>query len=519
MKRKISLSLSLKILLWILPPMIIATTVSVVLSNRFLEQELVTQAENSARTYSDIIKESMVSMMSTNYKVDERFLQNLHRVEGIDSLRIVLGDLRLREEFLTEEREIRLEIRRNINGRPDSIDELVMKSGKASLVKDGDRVRVTVPFKADATCQKCHTVPEGFPLGAADIHMTLARLSESLEGSWKRSATLFILFFAASLAVGVLAFRRVVTEPVEALVFAARRIGQGKFDRAVRMPETRDELWVLAGAFEEMRTSLKETVDELARLNRELAQKNRSLFESFQALQKAQDELIQSERLSAVGKMASSIIHDFKNPMTVILSFAERLKLSTGMSDEMRNKAFTMIDRSIRQMEQMTRDLLDFSRGHVRLNVENVPASAIINDVKENVQESLQQENVALNIDQQYHGNIPVDVNHFRRAMINIITNAQEAMPQGGTLTIGVHRQNGYAEIDITDTGVGIPDRLKDSVFEAFVSHGKPGGTGLGLAITKLVVNQHGGRIGVQSKIGEGTTFSILLPLTLAQRQ
>lgn len=512
-KRRPSLSLSIKILLWILPPMIIATVVSVVVNNHFLQQELVAQAEASAHTYSDILKEAMVSMMVTNYKVDEAFLENLHAIKGIDSLRIILGDLRLRPEFMTEERDMRLEIRRNIHGRPDSIDEAVMKSGQASFVKSGDFFRATVPFKANGVCQKCHQVPIGYTLGAAEIHLTLNRLSESIQSSWGRSVTIFVLFFFASLAVGVIAFRRVVSDPVDGLIFAARRIGQGKFDRAVKLPESRDELWILATAFEDMRISLKETVEELARLNKELVKKNKSLLESFQALQKAQDELIHAERLSAVGKMASSIIHDFKNPMTIILAYAEHLKNDPEMKQEERAKAFDAIVKSIERMQDMTRDILDFSRGHIRLNVESIPASTILDDVRESVQPALEKGNVLLDVQQQYQGNVPVDVNHFRRAVINIINNAQEAMPDGGRLTFQVQRQSGYAEFALSDTGVGIPDEIRDTIFDAFVSHGKPQGTGLGLAITKLVVMEHGGKIQVQSRVGSGTKFSIFIPL------
>lgn len=124
MKRRAALSISSKILLWILPPVIIAMTVSVLLHNHFLEQELVAQAQASAQTYSDIIREAMVTMMVTNYRVDESFLRRLHAIEGLDSLKIILNDLHLREDLLNPRRLERLQARKEAYGSPDSAGNL-----------------------------------------------------------------------------------------------------------------------------------------------------------------------------------------------------------------------------------------------------------------------------------------------------------------------------------------------------------------------------------------------------------
>ncbi len=513
MKRRAALSISSKILLWILPPVIIAMTVSVLLHNHFLEQELVAQAQASAQTYSDIIREAMVTMMVTNYRVDESFLRRLHAIEGLDSLKIILNDLHLREDLLNPRRLERLQARKEAYGIPDSAGIRVVRDGEAAFTRNGDHFRATVPFKATTVCQECHSVDVGYTLGAADIHLTLNQVSASVESSWSRSILIFVLFLAASLAVGVIAFRRVVTEPVEDLVHAARELERGNLDHTIAPPESRDEMHILAVAFEDMRRSLKDNLHELARVNDELARKNASLQKSFEALHKAQNELVRSERLSAVGKMASSIIHDFKNPMTVIFSYAERLKNHPEMAIEMRTRAFDAIARAMTHMTEMTHDLLDFSRGQLKLNLQNVSTEELVQDVRESVDSALQKGNVTFAVERRYQGDVRVDVSHFRRALINLIINAQEAMPSGGRVGFCVQRSNGYAEFSISDSGVGIPEEIKDHIFDAFVTHGKTRGTGLGLAITKLVVQEHGGKIEVQSTVGRGTTFSVFIPL------
>jgi two-component system NtrC family sensor kinase len=513
MNRPAFLSLSVKVLVWILPPVLIAMVTGVVVHNRYLERDMLGRAEASAETYAEIIRQAMVSMMRTSERVDEQFLGRLHAVDGIDSLRLSLNDLRLRPHLLTEEQELRLVARRALYGMPDSVSAEVLRTGERRATRAGDHFRVTIPFRAVRECRTCHDVADGAVLAAADIHLNLRPLSAAVAENWRRSGIIFALFLAASLTVGALAFRRVVADPLEGLVQAARNIERGRLHIPVPQPPSQDELRLLAIAVEEMRRSLLDTMMELERLNRELASKNLGLEHSLAALRQAQEELLRAERLSAVGKMAGSIIHDFKNPMTVVLAYAEMLRDPAGLTAADRTRAHAAIVRAVSQMSDMTRDLLDFSRGRVRLQRTRVAVPTLLEELRDSLAPVFERSGVQLALEPMYAGTINVDEGHFRRALLNIITNAQEAMPDGGTVSVVVERLDGFAEFRISDTGTGIPDEVRSHMFEPFITYGKPRGTGLGLAITRLVVLEHGGRIDVTSAFGSGTTFSLAVPV------
>lgn len=498
-------SISYKLLLGVGPAALVLIGVSVLLHNHFQEEEMLAQAQTSVETYATLIRESLVSMMVKNYEVDESFISRVYSIKEIDSLRIVLNDLHLRPELLDAAREKRLEAKRKAYGPPDSVDLTVLQTGEAAYLRSGDAYRATVPFKATTVCQECHRVPLNYAIGAVDIHVSLQRISEAQEANWKRSAMIFVLFLITTIGIGTLVFRRVVGMPVEDLLEATRRMRKGDLKTRGPLPRSQDELGTLTLAFEEMRRSLADTLNELAL-------KNRSLQDSLHALRNAQDELIKSERLSTIGQMASTIIHDFKNPMTLVLAYAEVLRKKTDLSSEARTQYFDGIVRAVRRMSDMTRDLLDFSRGQIVLDKKSVSVRDLIQDVSETVELNLRAHHVELQIRQEYDDAVNVDLEHLRRALINVINNAQEAMPSGGKLIVGVRQRNGFIEFRLSDTGVGIPGEIRDRIFEPFLTYGKSDGTGLGLAITKRVVEAHGGTISFESAVGIGTTFVLAIP-------
>jgi signal transduction histidine kinase len=509
---KFPLSISSKILLAVVPGVLVCVVASVWLNNVFQEREMLGQAEASAGTYAEIMREALVSMMVTNYRVDESFLARMDSITEIDSLRLALNDLHLRDDLLTAERIERLNAKRLLSRHQDSIDHRVLASGNAEFHKEGDHFRAVVPFKATTACQECHRVPINYTLAAADIHISLGAISNAVEENWKRSFFILIVFLVLALGIGTFAFRRVVADPIDTLMSAIHQITRGRLDRAIAPPRSRDELGALSVAFEEMRRSLLETLRELASVNKELAGKNASLQESIKALGKAQDELLSAERLSAIGQMASSIIHDFKNPMSVVISYADMLKKNPALTDDQRTRAYDAILRSISQMSSMTHDLLYFSRGKVRLNPQPIPVDHFVRDIEESVAVNLEKAGVGFDVHRLYHGVASLDAGHFRRALINVITNAQEAMTNGGRVVLAVEQVNERIEFRVSDTGTGIPPELIHKMFDPFITQGKAHGTGLGLAITKLVVEQHGGTIHVTSQVGIGTTVALAVP-------
>jgi signal transduction histidine kinase len=220
-------------------------------------------------------------------------------------------------------------------------------------------------------------------------------------------------------------------------------------------------------------------------------------------------ELMRTERLSTIGTMANSIIHDLKNPIQALQSCAD---LITERCTDPSVKSFTKIMRkSVDNMTDMVQELLDFARGQSSLMIERQSPSAVMEELDMQLVRLIP-EKVHLVRDVQCADDIRVDVGRFVRVLLNLIKNSVEAMPKGGVLRLEVFQLDNTVTFRVADTGSGIPAELLPRIFEPFVTYGKSKGTGLGMAIVKSVVEAHGGEIEVRSKVGVGTTTEIVLP-------
>ncbi|MFN2166476.1 MAG: two-component system sensor histidine kinase NtrB, partial [Anaerolineae bacterium] len=254
---------------------------------------------------------------------------------------------------------------------------------------------------------------------------------------------------------------------------------------------------------------------QLARLYENLQARNHELREALRELQETQDELIRAERLSLVGRMAASIIHDLKNPMTTIKGYAAMLGRQ-DLDPEIRQRFSEIITRSVDNFVEMTQEILDYSRGGGPLQPTDVEVGGFVHDLCIFIERDFENKGLALCQELEYTGVLAMDEAKMRRALYNIASNARDAMDAGGTLTIITRRVddawNQVVEFCLIDTGPGIPDEIRDTMFEPFVTYGKPTGTGLGLAIAKKAVEDHGGTIAVESSSGRGATFTIRVP-------
>ena len=220
-------------------------------------------------------------------------------------------------------------------------------------------------------------------------------------------------------------------------------------------------------------------------------------------------ELTRSERLSTVGSMSNSIVHDLKTPMQVIRSCSDLIRQrwkEPGLTE------YTgIINKSLAKMEDMTQELLDFSRGESSLMFQCVPASNVLAEMDSELR-SLIPSSVHLVREDGSRSKVVVDCGRFARVLLNLIKNSVEAMPKGGLLFVTIMQGEGSVVFRVADTGTGIAPDMLSKIFEPFVTRGKSKGTGLGLAIVKSVVESHGGTISVHSELGAGTTFEITIP-------
>ena len=226
-------------------------------------------------------------------------------------------------------------------------------------------------------------------------------------------------------------------------------------------------------------------------------------------------EVMRGERLSLVGAMANTIIHDLKNPICIVRCCSELI--ASESADPRLRELTSMLDGAVGGMLAMTQELLDYARGSTALVKERITISRLFNELNRPAFRLLPGQNIQLTKHIRYQGEIEVDVTRFTRVICNLIKNSREAMPDGGILTITSDLVADRVVLRISDTGVGIPPDVLPKLFEPFVTHGKSHGTGLGLAIAKSIVTAHGGKISVTSVHGSGTTVDIRLPVPATQ--
>jgi len=235
------------------------------------------------------------------------------------------------------------------------------------------------------------------------------------------------------------------------------------------------------------------------------------------------EQMVQSEQYSAIGKMAASIVHDFKGPLTVIRGCAELLA-NPEINEEKRKRYSDMILEDVNRFLSMSQDLLDYSRGAINLDSEPVLLEDWLQNLTESIRECIGTVNIRFDTAFNFTGEVEMGESRVRRAVMNIVGNAIDAMPDGGVLTISSETADGKWQLSVTDTGCGIPVSLRSRVFEPFVTHGKEYGSGLGLATAREIIDGHDGSLSFVTQTadeangtGPGTTFVIEIPVSFSQ--
>jgi signal transduction histidine kinase len=223
-------------------------------------------------------------------------------------------------------------------------------------------------------------------------------------------------------------------------------------------------------------------------------------------------ELIRKEKITLIGEMANSILHDFRSPVTSI-------QLALGMiskhgRDEATRASCDTIDRQIRRMSTMVEEVLVYARGEARLDRRPVHLRELFANLLAFNTELLRNAGVSVKVraaDQK----IVLDHDRMIRVLQNLVSNAVEAMRPGrkGVITLTGRATKGFCEISVHDNGPGIPKVIWSTLFQPFTTYGKKDGTGLGLAIAQGIVAAHGGQMSFESSKGRGTIFRIRLPL------
>jgi signal transduction histidine kinase len=229
------------------------------------------------------------------------------------------------------------------------------------------------------------------------------------------------------------------------------------------------------------------------------------------SLKQTQAALLKNERLATIGQMASSIIHDLRNPLATISTAAEVLK-NDGLSPERRHEMIETQLQASHRMSAMLGEILDFSHGSYKLNRTRQPLIRIVRRLTGGFGSRLDHLRIELELRIPEEIVIAADCERIERVFENLLVNAIEAMPDGGRIVISATENNHLARVDVVDDGPGVPPQIRERIFEPFISHGKQGGTGLGLAVARGIVEAHGGRIGLADTPERGAHFYLELP-------
>lgn len=261
---------------------------------------------------------------------------------------------------------------------------------------------------------------------------------------------------------------------------------------------------------------IKELYDRLSDSQKRLKEYSEHLEEMVEErtaeLKAAQVRLVQSERLSAIGRLAAEIAHEVNNPLAIIKNYLRLISDDMTESDPYREN-ISIIGGEVERIAKIVRDLLSFSKPP--LSLEPVNLHEEINRIAALYKDTFSKKRIVVSEDLIAANPVAkIDPDGIRQVMINIVNNAMDAMPDGGKLTISTGSEECRVSLRISDTGCGISQESKGNVFEPFFTTKTKGGTGLGLYISYGIVKAFKGDIEVESEVGKGTTFTITLPVT-----
>jgi signal transduction histidine kinase len=300
-------------------------------------------------------------------------------------------------------------------------------------------------------------------------------------------AMIWVLAILIGLFVTFLLAQRLL-RPLRNLDEAAREVSRGNYDYQVPM-EGDDETGRLARTFNQMCASIRSS----------------------------RDELIRQERIATLGRVASSIVHDLRNPLAAIYGGAEMLVDAEGLPPAHTRRLAENIYRASRRILRLLDDLTAARRGTAP-DRENSRLRDVVEDAWTGVSAQAEETSVSLDIMESEPVELPIIRGRIERVFSNLFTNALQAMPGGGRIQVEIQREDSQALVTVTDTGPGVPHSIRENLFQPFTSSGKSNGLGLGLALSRQSVLEHGGELWLEPS-AKGACFRLRLPLIAAAPQ
>ena len=392
-------------------------------------------------------------------------------------------------------------------GQRASDSDIIQAQGMKELVKK-IRSSETGQHKQLILCSPLYR-EKMTPIGALKVIFSLKETDQQIAQSKKLLVT-YILFDAAILILfGTWLLSRYLVKPVNKIIRLTEQIAQGELDAIAHLTD-RNEIGQLSAALSRMAERLNEEKQKVLDQIRSLEEKNLQL-------QQAQQEIIQSEKLASVGRLAAGVAHEIGNPIGIILGYIQLL-LTHRLDEQEKTDCLQRMNAETERVNGIIRNLLDYAQPSAE-HTEALDLNRIIEETHALIsyQKKYQHITVSFDLDQ----GIPLvtsDEKLLRQILINLTLNALDAMPQEGTLGYKTAEEQisgrTCVSFTLTDSGTGItPDNI-GKIFDPFFTTKEPGkGTGLGLSNVQRIVDAMGGKIRVTSTPGQGTAFTVLFPV------
>jgi two-component system NtrC family sensor kinase len=526
-------SISAKIILCVVGMILIVNGLLAYLSLTIQKENLNETILRNASQLSETIKKSIQNDMLENRKdAAYKIMETIGRQEGIERVRIYSKEGKIL--FSSDKTEIggmvdkRAEACYGCHSEARPLERLATSKRNRIFSSADHRERserehrilgVINPLYNENECStaKCHAHPQSKKvLGVIDVTMSLGEVDVVMERSRGRILLVSVVSILSISLIVALILIHFVERPVKELVLGTKRISDGDLNHFIPV-KTNDEMGHLASSFNQMTRDLGKAREEIEEGIRNLEQK---VEERTTELKVTQSQLLHSEKLAAVGKLAATVAHEINNPLTGVYTYIRLMERklqqgAPGEGDLEKYRAYLQtMRREVERTTAIVQNLLDFTRPKEPVR-KPLNLATVIDESLILLQNKLRLNNVEVVNDMQPLPDVLADSGHMKQVFINLMVNACEAMEGGGTMTIASEHdeKENTATVSVRDTGVGIEKENIERIFDPFFST-KEKGTGLGLSVVSGIVSRHNGKVEIDSCPGKGTSIRVTLPIT-----
>jgi len=485
----------------------------------------------SAERLSDVIKRSTAYDMLRNDR--EGLYHTIQTIAGEpDVVKMRIFDQDGRISFSTDSRELNLSVDKKAEACYGCHAEShplarLSRPGGFRIYRDarGERVLgIITPIENQPSCSSAachaHRVNQQI-LGVLDTNLRLAKADAQLAESTR---LMLAYMFLALLTISVLSWFfvwRVVQQPIQALKEGTERLRNGDLGHQIEV-RSHDEVGDLARSFNVMSQQLRAANEQTSIWARTLEDR---VEQKTRELKRVHDQVLHIEKMATIGKMAAVVAHEINNPLSGILTYAKLLRrwlVKDEMPASQRQEAIQCLDLIADESQRcgdLVKNLLTFSRT-APMNLESTDVRVVIDRTVRLIEHQLDLLNIQLQVDlTEDLPRVLCDPAQIEQVLLALLMNAMDAMPHGGNLWLSACQDEaGEVCILVRDDGVGIAPELLPQIFEPFLSTKEGGhGVGLGLAISRGIIERHNGRIEVESRLGRGSSFRVILPAQASQ--